>query len=64
MSRYYLQGFFYTFEDKPLKYSSLYTRLQIILKCLYNKVIQQIFFEGRGIFEIIVTNQNGHENVQ
>ena len=64
MSRYYLQVFFYIFENKPLKYSSLYTRLQIILKCLYKKVIQQTFFEGRGIFEIAVTNQNGHENVQ
>ena len=44
----------------PLKYSSLYTHLQRI----YRKVIQQISFERTGIFEIIVTNKYGHENVQ
>ena len=30
--------------EVPLKYGSLYTRLQIILNRLYRKVIQQNFF--------------------
>ena len=36
--------FFHIFLNIPLKYSSLYTRLQIILKRLYQKVIQQNSF--------------------
>ena len=35
---------FLIFQNIPLKYGSLYTRLQIILKRLYQKVIQQSFY--------------------
>ena len=54
----------HVFENMSLKYSSLYTRMQIILKFYIVKLFKKIYFEGKGIFEIIVTNQNWHENVQ
>ena len=55
---------FQNFQNIPSKYSSFYTRLEFILKRLYRKVIQQSFYWRNGIFEIVVTNRNGHKNVQ
>ena len=55
---------FHLFQNIHLKYSSLNTRLQIILKRLYRKVIQQASIEGRDIFQIVVTNRNRDKNVQ
>ena len=55
---------FHIFHNMSLNYSSLYTRLQIILKLLYPKVIHQVSIKGRGIFEIVKTNQKEHKNVQ
>ena len=48
MSKLLCSRFFHIFRNVPLKYSSLYTRLQIILKRLYWKVNQQNFFSRKG----------------
>ena len=61
MSKLLCSRFFLIFQNTPLKYSRLYVRLQIILKRLYRKVIHQIFFERRDIFEILVTSRYGQK---
>ena len=48
---------FHIFQNIPLKCSSLYTRLQIILKIYIEKLFNKISFERRGIFEIVITNR-------
>ena len=64
MSNVLCSRLFHLFQNIPLKYSSLNTHLQIILKRLYRKVIQQASIEGRDIFQIIATNRNRDKNVQ
>ena len=56
--------FFHIFSGYIFKIQwSLYTRANDS-KILILKLFNKIYFEGRGIFEIDVTNQYGHKNVQ
>ena len=48
MSKVLCSRFFCIFQNIPLKYSRLYTRLQFIVKRLYEKVIQENFFWRKG----------------
>ena len=64
MSKVLLSRLFHIFQNILAKYSSLYVRLQIILKRLYEKSFSKVSIEGWATFEIVVTNRNGHKNVQ
>ena len=64
MSKVLCSRFPNIFLNITFKYNILYTSLQIILKCFYQKVFRKSWFEGRDIFEIVVKNLYRHKNVQ